>query len=544
MNTSRGAPFTDSGSRAPRDEARDRAAVRTGSPPRRSGRVPLGPEPGPDEIARSRDEPPRRSGRVPLGPEPGPDDIGRPPFHDSRHPARDNRGDGYQAPIPRGPERDDRGNVDSTREAFFGRGSEGDHGRSRQDDSYGRLNPIQSVLNDGPTVPSGPRGRGAPRGGRGNGNINTPPPRFPHGDHAGGGPDDRYTPTGPGGRGRQHYPSGPMATPPQHDRPRSTPTGPSGTPNNGNPGSGDTPSVGVHPSRLAQINGPGPSPGNAPRTQTQAPPRPTQRGNTPEHVSRHDNREQPASHPPPDQNMAPPSGPGGPDRRKVRDNRQLQGINSILNAQQLAGSDARVLTGGSSASTPSQERPDPVGAVGRTPTNGNEEHTRGERERGHRDRAGERSGRSSRRHTPDRARERDRSPTRDREGKDRSEHRDRERRSDGSQRRSGGRDDRDREARHPGRDAPVSIPRDSRPGGIQASSNSEPLGSRETRPRHHERGDGAPGGRGEEWRGGSMRGRPSRSGDHRLEPHHRDERSRKRQSDDASGFVPDKRPRH
>ncbi|KAH6685719.1 THO complex subunit 2 [Plectosphaerella plurivora] len=520
VNPDRAAQLQDSGSRPPREDARDRMGARTGSP------------------ARGR--------RQDIHDVPRDDFRGQHP--DRRPYPRDARGEGQQPSHPRGPERDDRAPVESTRDAFLNRD---DHSRSRQDDSYGRLNPIQSVLSETPNnAPSGPRGRGAGRGGRNNVNTPPPPPRFPgHNDNPNTvAIEERQPPTGPGGRGRPHHNQGPMSTPMSADRP------PHQTPSSaGPPGPQDTPSVGVHPSRMAQINGPSPAGGQGPRAQhhhntpDRAPPGPAL-------------REQQGGYQSSSQNlpMAPPTGPGGSERSS-RPRRQLDGINTILeggtagnrNRRSIANSDAQVLTGGSPVTTPAHEKTNPMPSE-RTTSNGGESHSRGDRDRSHRDRErGERSGRSSRRHSQDRgARDRERSP---REGK---EHRDRRSEHSGAAR-EGAREERDRDssrrssAREPsGSTSSRPEPRvDPRANAMQAAGM-DPMGPREPRTRHSDRG-GEAAGRHEEW-GGSMRGGRNnghrdgsqRQGDGRLEPQ-RDDRSRKRRSDDASGFQPDnKRPRH
>ncbi|KAH7353466.1 THO complex subunit 2 [Plectosphaerella cucumerina] len=531
--TDRAAQFQDSGPRPARDDPRDRMGARTGSP------------------ARGR--------RQDLHDAPREDFRG--PQQDRRPHPRDPRGEGFQPPHPRGQERDDRAPVESSRDAFLNR--EHDHSRTRQDDSYGRLNPIQSVLSETPNnAPSGPRGRGSGRGSRNNVNTPPPPPRFPgHNDNPNTvAIEERQPPTGPGGRGRQHHTQGSMSTPMSADRP------PHQTPSSaGPPGPQDTPSVGVHPSRMAQINGPGPSPagGSGPG------PRPPRQHNTPDRGPPGPaiREQQGGYHSSSSQSlpMAPPTGPGGSERSKGP-RRQLDGINTILEGgtagnrtrRSIANSDAQVLTGGSPVTTPAHEKTNPIPE--RTSSNGGEGHTRGDRERSHRDRErGERSGRSSRRHSQDRAaRDRERTPggrERDRESKEY-----RERRSEHSAGHSSGgaREERDRDssrrsAREPSGSMSRPEPRvDPRANAMQAAGVMDPMGPREPRTRHSDRGGGEAGGRHEEWGGGgSMRGGRNghrdggqRPGDGRLEPQ-RDDRSRKRRSDDATGFQPDnKRPRH
>ncbi|ROT40747.1 hypothetical protein SODALDRAFT_396360 [Sodiomyces alkalinus F11] len=598
MNAERAALFQDGRpqppSRPPRDEVRDRGAIRASSP-----------RPGPGGRHH-----PDATGDMVRDDSNGP---GRPPYADRRGHPRESRGEGPPGPHARSTDgdREDRPAPDNnTREAFLGRSSDHDHGRPRQDDTYGRLNyPIQSVVND---VPSGPRGRGS-RPMRGNANaLNTPPPRMndrfqPRADnHAGIDLEERNAPSGPAGSGRgtrSQFATGPGSVGPSH------PPGP--TPDRGRQNRADMPASsprqpgpetpvvsGVHPDRLAQISGappppPGPGSSHGPGHHTRQsqlggtpdrqPVTPSDSGRTlPRHVHVNDS-------PAPD--MAPPTGPAASsssDRRRGGGRRQLEGINSMLQQAQdpnrssigrgrssrvnLANSDAQVLTGGSPVTTPSNERSDPVRQQDKTAANA-EERVRGERERGRdRDRDRDRD-----RERGDRERERGRESHRERERDRDRGHRDGERPSRGSRRSSrdrslkheqehnkDSREYRDRQGTAPGgreesrrsaldtgstgsREAPEPAPHGREAGG----------GGRESRHRSSREGAAASasGSKGEDW-GGSMRGHPRggpprdrglRTGDERRgdagREGGREDRGRKRRSEDAAGFPTEKRPR-
>ncbi|TDZ32033.1 THO complex subunit 2 [Colletotrichum spinosum] len=432
INPERAALIGDSRTEPParpsRDEPRDRGAPR-GQSPRRSGR--FGQENAPD---------------VPRD-----DRHGRSHHSDHRSAVRD-----PLAEAPSTNPRSDRGDRDGDRfapekgrDAFFGpgRGPEPDHGR--QDQNYGRLNPIQSVVsNDPPGPPVGPRGRGraSTRGGPMANSNPRPDGRFPNTDSPA--PDERQPPTGPAsGRGRRNQyenqpansPAPGPPTPTTHpDRARAIISGPATSPAPSPVGSAAT---GVHPDRLAQIAPPPPPPPPGPASISnlghQRPPLPPL--NTPDRPlggSGGNNRTPTGNFPGPIDGA--PSGPASNDRRSGGSRRQLAGINNTLQQAQatmpdtsrgtqirgrgaargsIAGSDAQVLTGASPISTPTQERSDPVRQE-RSQPNG-DEHGRGEHDRSRREHRSDR-GRQSRRGS----RDRERSADREREPKEPREHRD------------------------------------------------------------------------------------------------------------------------
>ncbi|KAF5020527.1 hypothetical protein F66182_7459 [Fusarium sp. NRRL 66182] len=528
---------------------------------------------------------PRRSGR--YGHESSQPEGGREDRHDRNFPV-DHRASGRdpreRSPISsnyRGERPMDRDNerapTPKGRDAsgFHGtpsRGQETEHKQPHQDDSYGRLNPIQTVTD----IPYGPRARG--RGStRGHGGPQALPGRL---DNRFTAPEadrpptpDRAPPTGPSsGRGRRaafEQNNGPAT-------PSSTPgNGPQGRTRNSGPGQGmPSPSsvnatpTGVHPERLAQIGGslpPPPPPGPPPHSHGHGHGHGRQSmpgTNTPDRGPGPGPRQTPGSYsgsPGGDANV--PTGPASSNER-VRNGggrRQLAGINSTLQQAQanmpdmsrsssgrrnqarqtLGNSDAQVLTGGSPATTPVQERQDPVRneSSSRAPANGEDTSGRGEHERGRRDRES-RSNRSSRRGSRERDRERS-SPGREREGKETREYRDR---------RSGagesGRED--RESRRSTRD--------------QSSTTREPMGpppgphgARDlTQGRH--RGDSQSGRSGEDWsgsgNGGGRVGRGGQRGEGGLRPDDRrdgrEDRGRKRRSEEGVGGLTserEKRPR-
>ncbi|TQV92806.1 tho2 protein [Cordyceps javanica] len=276
-------------------------------------------------------------------------------------------------------------------EAFYGapRGpdSEKRHHGGYQDPNYGRLNPVST----GPETPLGPRprGRGAARGGQA-----TPTGPAVQQDHrVGSTPSDqaqtpiaeRQPPSGPAsGRGRRGYePSTPGSAAPMQ--------GGQSRKQGGSNGENTSTPTGVHPDRLAKID---------PKSAQPPPPPPP-----------------PPSGPPPSQNRGGeaniPTGPSASSERHRGGRRQLAGINNALqqssldnnrgsnsqgrhnqSRQMLGGnSDAQVLAGGSQPSTPAQEHARWMDAP-KGPSNGDG----GGREpsRGYRDNNRDRSGRSGR----------------------------------------------------------------------------------------------------------------------------------------------------
>lgn len=480
-------------SRAPRDRPRDRTS-RDQSPRRGSGRY-------------SYDQ------RQPEGPH-----AGR--LHDRSPAPGSYRG---ERPMEREPER---APIDKVRDpSGFPRSgpADYDHRPPYDDQNYGRLNPIQP----GGEIPSGPRGRG--RGSRAHGGPMGPGPdgRYPTGPANGprppspDRPPERQPPTGPSGRhnGRRGYdpPTGP-ATPVssanavQPDRVRNL--------NTSSTSETPPPASGVHPDRLAQLGSGGSR--NAPPTgpQTGSMPSPA----APERP-RNDTRSASGSVPGPTPPEAPERGRAGGSKR------QLAGINNMLQANKpeqgrsssrrhqrtmLGNSDVQVLTGASPASTPGQERADPMRheAPSRGGANGEdaprEDHDRGGRERSERHRSSRRS-----------SREREWSPGREKEYRD---HRDRRSgagpdgpgREERASRRSGG--------RGPDAKDPMAPPP---PGGR------EPMGGREGR---HRGGDGGPG---EDWGHGGRPGRGGvgapKEGGYRQDERREDHRGRKRRSEEGAG---------
>lgn len=273
------------------------------------------------------------------------------------------------------------------------------HHPSYQDPNYGRLNPVPT----GPETPSGPRprGRGAARGGHGT--PTGPDSRGdgrPGHDHSQPPSVERQPPTGPAsGRGRRgHEPNGPASSgspaAPQQDRQR----------NQGPGGDKGTPSSGVHPDRLANLDN------------NKVPPPPPPPG-APPNQGRRDM---------PDSGI--PTGPAASNDRQRGGRRQLAGINNTLQSgstpetgrgnmrqnqprQMLGNSDVQVLAGGSQPSTPSQEPRQWVDAP-KGPANDENAHGRGDQDRW-------RDNRQDRQHRHGRR------SSRERESKDGSDHRDR-----------------------------------------------------------------------------------------------------------------------
>ncbi|KAM5345277.1 hypothetical protein ACJ41O_011139 [Fusarium nematophilum] len=310
----------------------------------------------------SRGHSPRRGTR--YGHESGPPEGGRDDRHDRNYPV-DHRTSGrdprerspmpsnYRGERPVDREAAERAPPNKGRDAsgFHGsssRGPEPEYKPPHQDETYGRLNPIQNVAD----IPYGPRGRGRSSARGGHGGPQALPGRM---DNRFAGPEaerpptpDRAPPTGPSsGRGRRggyEQNTGPVT-------PSSTPgSGPQGRARNAGPGQGipspastnATPS-GVHPERLAQIGNSLPPP---------PPPGPPPHGHG--HSHGHGRQPMPATNTP-DRNPAPgprqPSGnysgspagessvPTGPASSNERSRngggrRQLAGINSTLQQAQ------------------------------------------------------------------------------------------------------------------------------------------------------------------------------------------------------------------
>jgi THO complex subunit 2 len=507
-----------------------------------------------------------------------------------------------------------------------------DHGHaSQQDPNYGRLNPIQSVVDPGPPPPpSGPRGRGRTQPSRVSSVNGGPPPaalppvrtdgRLSVNDPVRNDGADRAPPTGPSSQRPRRGHDGtnsnvnsptsaapPVAIGVHPDRLRriepslATPTAPSGLPDRPNAPSGPASSMNNTPGRAPHVSGP-----SGPRSTPSGPHTPHGDGPMTHHT---------------------PTGPASSDSRgRSGGNRQLRGIQHTLSQAQsdmpggnargagglrgrtsrsnLAGSDAMVLTGDSPVQTPVHERPDPLrrdaqdrpprpepiqsvpdSRDSRTAANGNDydvasrgEHDRNSSRREHRSDRGDRSGRPSRRSS------RERSPDRgEREPKEPREYRDR--RSgvappSGPGGSSSNPRDVDRDAgqhRRSGRDQLPSSSREPLPPPGRGDPNRDPINpSRESSHRSH-RGENGPGGRhelpplppppppppgrpdghgrsdeyGSSSRGGSRGGggggsfRDSRQD--RGEQHIRDDRGRKRRSEEGLGPMGgdrgEKRPR-
>ncbi|OIW28458.1 hypothetical protein CONLIGDRAFT_547079, partial [Coniochaeta ligniaria NRRL 30616] len=354
----------------------------------------------------ARRESPRRSDRVSTPS--GPSDAGR-DDRDGRHRHTDPRGSSRDthdanAAHPRSetrserpPERDGDRHSDRSRDAPSHRGpparqaDHADHGRvSQQDPNYGRLNPIQSVADipGPPPVPSGPRGRGRTQPSRVT-SVNGPPPppppppvrtdgRFAGNDTSRNEPTDRQPPTGPSSARTRRG---------QHEGVNS---------NLNSPTTAAPPApIGIHPDRLRHIN-PSlatPSTPSSLPDRPSAPSGPASSLNTPDRgpitVGPPGSRPTPSNMPHTPHGEGPsqhhtPTGPASNDSRaRPGGNRQLRGIQNTLSQAQadmpggnsrgppgtlrgrtsrpnLAGSDAMVLTGNSPATTPLQERPDPL----------------------------------------------------------------------------------------------------------------------------------------------------------------------------------------
>ncbi|RDA84693.1 hypothetical protein CP532_2752 [Ophiocordyceps camponoti-leonardi (nom. inval.)] len=296
----------------------------------------------------------------------------------------------------------------------MGRSQENEHRAPHQEQNYGRLNPVASTSD----VPSGPRGRG--RGGMMRGNYGGHPTTSTGGGGRFGAPDtprapspERMPPTGPAfGRGRRsgYEPGGSSGPATPSDRTRGFGNGPATeaqTPASMTPTS-------VHPDRLAQMGSSlPPAPVAAPAAHRYASNASSGARQGPTQAGGMGARQQPSE-------AGVPTGPASAnDRlRNGGGRRQLTSINSTLQSSQsmpdlnrramqprqyLGNSDAQVLTGGSPASTPGQERTTDVtwhdSAPGwGGPMNGSDGGARREREA--------RGGHTSRRNS----RERERSP--------------------------------------------------------------------------------------------------------------------------------------
>jgi THO complex subunit 2 len=279
-------------------------------------------------------------------------------------------------------ERDDR--KAGPRDSYSGQSRpDHEHGRlNQQDPNYGRLNPIQSVVDMPVGAPSGPRGRGGRSAGR-TGPANGPPMR----------PDNRFPALEPirPPTPERHPPTGPSAS-------RSR-RGQYDNASVNSPTSAAPPSVGVHPDRVRQINQvPAPPPPPPPPTAPSGSSGPS--GVHPDRLNQiaaqppgHGSQARPPMHTPdrpsmPAPNLATRSAPSGPSAdfssaptgpaaagdRMRPGGRQLRGIQNMLDKASadsargpslrmsrsrpnLAGSDAQILVGASPVGTPVHERP-------------------------------------------------------------------------------------------------------------------------------------------------------------------------------------------
>ena len=469
INPARAALMNDtrepSGRQSPRDQPRERPP-RTESP-RRTDR-PGANAPPPDNSRDDRHGRHRYSDR-PSTPRESHGDVGPSHSRADRNADREDRMPGPREPPYGGPSRPDH-----------------EHGRlSQQDPNYGRLNPIQSVVDMPPGPPSGPRGRGGRNAAR-VGPVNGPPPMRTDNRFGGLEPirppsPERHPPTGPSaGRSRRGQydngnvnsptSSGPPAGAMHPDRMRhlgQQASGPPPPPPPAPPAGG--PSA-IHPDRLSQIAAQPAGPGSHPRPPMNTPDRPS--------MSAPNSGSRPTPTGPSGDYSTTPTGPAAANDRLRSGGRQLRGIQNTLdkasadNARgpgpriprsrpSLAGSDAQILAGSSPVSTPVHERPDslrdssrrdmstdrmprgpePIQVVSdsrdgrdardaRGGANGDDygssrsEHDRNRREHHRSDRGSRPSRRSSRERSPDRERERERDRDRDR---DRERDRDRDR---------------------------------------------------------------------------------------------------------------------
>ncbi|KAI0014328.1 hypothetical protein F4779DRAFT_5608 [Xylariaceae sp. FL0662B] len=455
----------------------------------------------------------------------------------------------------------DRGMVDRPRESVAFQGlppgsrGESDHGRlNQQDPEYGRLIPS---MGDMTNAPEGPRGRGRnaanPPGNRTDPRFatNEPPHRPPS-------PDRHHPPTGPassrtrrGQTGTQQYNHGnapinaPTAANPSTagihpERLRQLNPSGLGAGASSQQSSYSTPitnPASVHPDRMGHIapspSGPshqGGRPALPPLQTSERPPMP----GPPAHRQPGNNSMTPLS----DTNnpMSAPTGPAAAnDRARTGGRRQFSGINTILQGgnpavrsrgsrNNLAGSDAQVLTGASPVSTtPVQEHPESLLGNGGE-RSGRNDHERGRRDHGNADRSSRPSRRSSRERTPDREqRSKEHRDYRDRKsgagglGQPRDGEMEPPRRSGREQSGAGGRGD---------------LMSNGRDGLRESRHRGDGVGSR-----HDEYGRSG-GGRG----GGGMGGGP-RGGDNRRESRGGDDRGRKRRSDEFGGGPIEKRQR-
>ncbi|PHH81224.1 hypothetical protein CDD82_1238 [Ophiocordyceps australis] len=524
-----------------------------------------------------RGQSPRRVSR--HGAEPGPGGANfderpvRPYPPDQRLPGRDVRdrsplgAPGYRTdrpPMDRDPDRGGEGMRDAS-SGFHRSGPRGGPDYEHRlpphhhDQNYGRLN-APPTSGD---VPSGPRGRGRVSLRGSHGPHGSTPSR---GEGRFGGPDtpraltpERLPPTGPAsGRGRRPYEySGPAP-----------PTGPSGgapAPGGRNMGPGPdgapskpaemAPSSGVHPDRLAQM-GPNPSSSHS----SSHPPHAVSHGRQAGSGDRQVSGPPRPSHATSAAEQVVPTGPALSTERTRNGGgrRQLAGINNMLQQAQsmpdlnrsrsgqqprqfLGNSDAQVLTGGEASSTGGHERGEGSWQDAPGYSSGNLVDGPPRREASHR---GERDNRMERPSRPSRrsSRERERSPprsAREDEGKEHGgDYRDR--------RPVGGPDNvgaKDREVRRPGREmmGPPHVHGNGR----------ELLTTREVR----HRGDGGFVGHrtADDWASNGAGYRSSRGGprDGGLRPPEerrdgRDDRGRKRRSEDGMGHLAserEKRPR-
>lgn len=354
MQNSRGA----SSARSPRDGGRDRMSSRTSSP-RRDDRQSASVS---SEGHGRDDRHSRRNGSAVEPPQPPPRDMEQP--RDLGRPMSDrSRDTSHPGPPPR-PHDSDRGRS------------------NQQDPNYGRLSAIPSVTD---TAPQGPRGRGArnssrisslPTAPRSEGRMQPPDlPRAPS--------PDRHPPTGPAStRGRRAQSN-------QFEQ-----GGQSGGGGGGN-GGAQTSIIGMHPDRIRQFEtGPSTAPVHQdlmghvasipPPPPPSGPPSHSRPNVPPIHTndrvrtptgpsnSRHGQGSLPNT--PIMENNAPYSAPTGPaashDRQRSGARRQLDAIQSSIVASRrddhrrqrasMPDSDAQILTGASPASTPVQERQDPM----------------------------------------------------------------------------------------------------------------------------------------------------------------------------------------
>ncbi|KAG5989147.1 hypothetical protein E4U43_004559 [Claviceps pusilla] len=429
-----------------------------------------------------------------------------------------------------------------------GRHQDFDNRKAHQDQNYGRLNPISNTQ---PDIPSGPRSRGrgtTSRSGHNQPSLPSGRPdnrygggtetlRAPSPDRGGAGPPGGPPvgpPTGPASvRGRRGYDSGGA---PQTPSSSGAPAGPlSGRNRNFAPvgekpspaAMSSTPGSGVHPERLAQLGGP-PSSSPASHSGPQSHHRHQVHGsaNTPDRPS-HNARGGSSA------DMETPTGPSAGDRPgRGGGRRQIAGINNTLQQAQatmpdpqrgsgarhnqprplLANSDIQILAGGSPIPTISHERND----GGWASSNGGEGHPRREHDRSR----GDREGRSDRSSRPSRRSSRER----DRDRKDHGESRDRRSTGGGGPEHGSSREDREsrRQLRDPMGPPPQMGGRDS-------------MGGRESRHRsdgQHSGGNWGAGGGG--IRGGPRDGEGIQLNDRRE---HREDRGRKRRSEDGVGSL-------